>query len=149
MSMDIEKVAEIAENFHKAILQMQMDLHPLGSWKEDAWHTEKMKEKYSAMTMACMDFIFEVGKVRSEVRARAGLIKRSPEAAPVDGVSRCTMCGKECDDIQVIDDVTRVCPKCLEENFVKCDICGEYWDDTIEVRKKKGKMVCEHCWGEV
>jgi formylmethanofuran dehydrogenase subunit E len=43
--------------------------------------------------------------------------------------------------------VTRVCYACLDAFFTKCEVCGEYWDDSyVEFFVlKDGRMICEHC----
>ena len=64
-----------------------------------------------------------------------------------DNFEICTMCGEECEDITVIDDETRVCEDCLEDEFFYCDECGEFWlNDAVEYHTlADGRTICEHC----
>lgn len=59
----------------------------------------------------------------------------------------CSMCGKEDCELTVIDDVDHVCEDCLEEKFIFCDECQEYWQcDAIEFfYLDDGRVLCEHC----
>ena len=59
----------------------------------------------------------------------------------------CTMCSAETDEITVIDDETRVCEDCLEDEFFRCDKCGEYWlYDAVECYTlSDDRTICEHC----
>ena len=59
----------------------------------------------------------------------------------------CTMCGKNNTEVTIIDDVTQVCDECLDYAFTQCDICGEYWDDSVIefFCLKDDRLVCEHC----
>ena len=59
----------------------------------------------------------------------------------------CTYCGATNCALAILDDVTRVCYACLDAFFTKCDVCGEYWDDSyVEFFVlKDGRMICEHC----
>jgi len=67
-------------------------------------------------------------------------------ATVIDDMEICTRCGKETDDITVIDDETRVCSHCLE-NFDLCDVCGEYYDsDWVDIHHlDDGRTVCDNC----
>ncbi len=62
----------------------------------------------------------------------------------------CTMCGEETDEITVIDDVTRVCEDCLEDEFFYCDACGEYWlcDNLESHTLPDDRTVCKHCYND-
>jgi formylmethanofuran dehydrogenase subunit E len=66
-------------------------------------------------------------------------------------IEKCTMCGEKCKDITVVDDVTRVCPDCLEDEFFKCEECNEYWlyDAKEYVELDDGRIVCEDCAEEL
>jgi hypothetical protein len=68
-----------------------------------------------------------------------------------DFIEECTMCGEETDDITVVDDETRVCPDCLEDEFFHCDECGEYWlcDAKDSVELEDGRTVCADCAAEL
>ena len=59
---------------------------------------------------------------------------------------KCTHCGIEA-NLTIVDDETRVCDKCLDSLFFKCDVCGEYWDDSYVEQHwlKDGRSVCEYC----
>lgn len=59
----------------------------------------------------------------------------------------CTYCGATNCDIAILDDVTKVCYACLDAFFTKCEVCGEYWDDSyVEFfALKDGRLICEHC----
>lgn len=59
----------------------------------------------------------------------------------------CTECGEE-KEIIVVDEVTRLCEKCLDDlNYIECDHCHEYWLwDVIEFfETEDGSTICEHC----
>lgn len=60
---------------------------------------------------------------------------------------KCTMCGKREEDLTVIDDETRVCEECRDNEFIQCDECQEYWLwDAIKFYVlKDGRTFCEHC----
>ena len=62
-------------------------------------------------------------------------------------VGTCTDCGKENSNLIVLDDVGRLCEECLDSNYTKCDICGEYWGDGyVEFTvTDDDKLVCEYC----
>ena len=64
-----------------------------------------------------------------------------------DNFEICTMCGEETDEMTVIDDETRVCEDCLENEFFYCDECGEYWlyDAVGCYTLSDDRTICEHC----
>ena len=66
-------------------------------------------------------------------------------------IEKCTMCGEETDDITVVDDETRVCPDCLENEFFQCDECGEYWlsDAKESFELVDGRTICSDCAEEL
>ena len=68
-----------------------------------------------------------------------------------EAANKCTMCAKECADITVVDDETRVCEECLENEFFYCEECGEYWlaDVVDSVELDDGRTVCENCADEL
>lgn len=59
----------------------------------------------------------------------------------------CTMCGKENCELTIVDDVTHVCEDCLDNEFILCDECGEYWlwDALVFYHMKDGRTICENC----
>lgn len=59
----------------------------------------------------------------------------------------CTMCEKENCALTIVDEETRVCDECLNENFFLCEDCDEYWDyDYVDFfHLKDGRIVCEYC----
>ena len=62
-------------------------------------------------------------------------------------LEECTMCGKQTEDLTVIDDETRVCEECLDDNFFACAKCGNYWlsDPDIYVETEDGELICPCC----
>ena len=58
----------------------------------------------------------------------------------------CTLCGKEA-ALTTVDDVTHVCPECLDANYFQCEECGESWDESYieQFWLKDGRTICEHC----
>ena len=62
----------------------------------------------------------------------------------------CTKCGKEA-DLTIIDEVDRVCESCLENEYIQCDECKEYWlwDAIAFYKLKDGRTLCEHCAEDV
>ena len=60
----------------------------------------------------------------------------------------CTECGKET-EITVVDEVTRLCEKCLDDlDYVECDRCHEHWQaDAVEFYENEdGENICEYCY---
>ena len=60
----------------------------------------------------------------------------------------CTECGKET-EITVVDEVTRLCEKCLDLlDYIECDHCHEYWQyDAVEFYENEdGENICEYCY---
>lgn len=59
----------------------------------------------------------------------------------------CTMCGAENEDLTIVDELNHVCEDCLDNEFILCDECGEYWRyDAIKFYNlKDGRTLCEHC----
>ena len=59
----------------------------------------------------------------------------------------CTECGKET-EITVVDEVTRLCEKCLDVlDYMECDHCHEFWqyDAVTFYYLKNEDRLCEHC----
>lgn len=58
----------------------------------------------------------------------------------------CTMCGAEA-ELTIIDDVSRVCEDCLDNEYIQCDECKEHWLwDAIPFYKlKDDRTLCVHC----
>ena len=60
----------------------------------------------------------------------------------------CLCCGKEDRDLIILDDDTRICLECLDADYTKCDVCGEYWHpDMVELYGDR--MVCDYCLEEM
>ena len=59
----------------------------------------------------------------------------------------CTMCGKENCELTIVDEYNHVCEDCLDNEFILCDECEEYWAwDAIKFYNlKDGRTLCEHC----
>ena len=60
----------------------------------------------------------------------------------------CTECGKET-EITVVDEVTRLCEKCLDVlDYMECDHCHEFWQyDAVEFfENEDGENICEYCY---
>lgn len=62
----------------------------------------------------------------------------------------CTKCGKE-SELTIIDEVDRVCESCLDNEYIQCDECKEYWlwDAIAFYKLKDGRTLCEHCAEDV
>lgn len=60
---------------------------------------------------------------------------------------KCTLCGRTGCDLTAVDEATFVCDECLEQEYFRCDDCGEYWsyDDVEFYHLKDGSTVCENC----
>ena len=59
----------------------------------------------------------------------------------------CTECGKKT-NITVVDEVTRLCDKCLDIlDYIECDHCHEFWQyDAVEFfETEDGENICEYC----
>ena len=59
----------------------------------------------------------------------------------------CTMCGEENCNLTIVDEVAHVCEDCLDNEYIQCDECKEYWlYDAIKFYNlKDGRTLCEHC----
>lgn len=59
----------------------------------------------------------------------------------------CTMCGKKNCDLTIVDEENHVCEDCLDNEFIFCDECREYWlwDALVFYNLKDGRTVCENC----
>ena len=59
----------------------------------------------------------------------------------------CTMCGAEDCELTIVDEVEHVCEDCLDNEYIQCDECKEYWlYDAIKFYNlKDGRTLCEHC----
>lgn len=59
----------------------------------------------------------------------------------------CTMCGKKNCDLLIVDEVNHVCQNCLDNEFIYCDECQEYWlwDALVFYHMKDGRTICENC----
>lgn len=59
----------------------------------------------------------------------------------------CTMCGKKNCDLTIVDEVAHVCEECLDNEYIFCDECKEYWlwDAIKFYNLKDGRTFCEHC----
>ena len=59
----------------------------------------------------------------------------------------CTMCGEENCTLTIVDEVAHVCEDCLDNEYIQCDECKEYWlYDAIKFYNlKDGRTLCEHC----
>ncbi len=63
----------------------------------------------------------------------------------------CSCCGKHADSLTMVDDETAVCDDCLENHYVRCDECGEYYSDdgSVEMYDVDGMTVCEYCYEDM
>ena len=63
----------------------------------------------------------------------------------------CSCCGKQADRLTMIDDETAVCDRCLDNRYIRCDQCGEYYSDdgNVEMYEVNGMTVCEYCYEEM
>ena len=61
----------------------------------------------------------------------------------------CSCCGKLAGKLTMIDDETAVCDHCLDNRYILCDQCGEYYPDNIEMHEVNGMTVCEYCYEEL
>lgn len=63
----------------------------------------------------------------------------------------CTLCGKKNCALTMIDEVDQVCEDCLDEEYIQCEECDEYWKwDIIKFYNlKDGRTICEHCAEDV
>lgn len=59
----------------------------------------------------------------------------------------CTMCGKENCEVTIVDEVEHVCEECLDNEYIFCDECKEYWlwDAIKFYHLKDDRTLCEHC----
>lgn len=62
-------------------------------------------------------------------------------------VGTCTMCGTENQRLTVVDEVNHVCEECLDNEYIFCDECKEYWlyDAISFYHLKDDRTLCEHC----
>lgn len=63
----------------------------------------------------------------------------------------CTMCGRENCELTIVDEVEHVCEDCLDDEYIFCDECKEYWlwDAIKFYNLKDGRTFCEHCAEDV
>jgi hypothetical protein len=63
----------------------------------------------------------------------------------------CTLCGKKNCALTMIDEVDKVCEDCLDDEYIQCEECDEYWKwDIIKFYNlKDGRTLCEHCAEDV
>lgn len=63
----------------------------------------------------------------------------------------CTLCGKNNCKLTMIDEVDQVCEECLDDEYIQCEECEEYWKwDIIKFYNlKDGRTLCEHCAEDV
>lgn len=63
----------------------------------------------------------------------------------------CTMCGKKNTSLTVVDEEAHVCEDCLDNEYIQCEECGEYWlYDAIKFYHLKDEhILCEHCAEDV
>ena len=63
----------------------------------------------------------------------------------------CTMCGKAEQGLTIVDEVAHVCQDCLDNEYIYCDECKEYWlwDAIKFYNLKDGRTLCEHCAEDV
>lgn len=60
----------------------------------------------------------------------------------------CGMCGEK-GPVTCIGEDSYYCEECLESAFTQCDVCGQYYSDTVEFEAVDGKHVCEFCVEEI
>ena len=62
-------------------------------------------------------------------------------------VGTCTICGVENQKITIVDENAHVCPDCLDNEYIFCDECKEYWlwDAIKFYNLKDERTLCEHC----
>lgn len=60
---------------------------------------------------------------------------------------KCSECGKESEDLTMVDEVTYVCPDCLDGLYFHCDECDEYWKYGYVTAYflKDDRILCEYC----
>lgn len=60
----------------------------------------------------------------------------------------CTCCGESDLDLIILNDDDHICMECLEFDYQKCDVCGEYWPtDMVDFIGEKA--VCSYCAEEM
>ena len=66
-------------------------------------------------------------------------------------IGTCTMCDAENCNLTIVDEKAHVCEDCLENEYILCDECGEYWlSDALKFYNlKDGRTLCEHCAEDV
>lgn len=59
----------------------------------------------------------------------------------------CTMCGETDCNLTIVDEAAHVCEDCLDNEYIQCDECHEYWlwDAILFYNLKDGRTLCEHC----
>ena len=62
-------------------------------------------------------------------------------------VGTCTMCGGANRNLTIVDEESHVCEECLDDEYIQCDECKEYWlyDALVFYNLKDGRTLCEHC----
>ena len=66
-------------------------------------------------------------------------------------IGKCTNCGLDNVELNVLDDVNHICNDCLDGNYFFCEDCNQYWHcDYVErYELSDGRTVCEHCLEDV
>ena len=64
-----------------------------------------------------------------------------------DEIGECTWCGAKDVEIKIVDEEHEVCERCLNNEFFKCDRCGEFWldDPGVRVELEAGRVLCPWC----
>lgn len=62
-------------------------------------------------------------------------------------IGDCTRCGASEVNVTIINDEDRVCDSCLEEAYLMCDECEEYYEEgSVEFYDEEdGRILCEFC----
>lgn len=66
-------------------------------------------------------------------------------------IGTCTMCGKQKRKLLIVDEEAHVCQDCLDNEYIQCDECKEYWlwDAIMFYHLKDERTLCEHCAEDV
>lgn len=65
-------------------------------------------------------------------------------------MQRCTQCGQEFEHLTMLSGEDLICDSCLETNFERCSVCGEYYDlSSVEFEVGEDGLVCEYCWEDM